>query len=165
LTTKRIGSAWLALLFVILTGGCGATDQGTEPANPATQSAGGSNSASPHRNLNPLEKRIVTALSELGIQGAPAQLSMDSAQIVAPVDGSELVVTGVRRENDGGVFSVIDERQVEGVTVLSVAYEGIQGHRSRFACGDYNFEAYGSAPPGFSTFDELIPRLVSALCG
>lgn len=116
------------------------------------------------RPLNDLEVKIAEALSEMGIDSNPAELSLYSAQMTALFDdGSELFVTAVPSGHDQGEFAVHDVRRIGTLTVETVQYQGISETRHRFTCGEASYEVFGAVPPNFETTDSFLSALGQAL--
>lgn len=113
--------------------------------------------------LNELERKIVDALSTLDIEAAPAELSLDSAQLLATFEGSELVVSATRTAADRGQYNILDQQQIGGTEVLSVRHLTSAETRKRFRCGEHTFETYGAVPPGFDSFEAFLTRFLAVL--
>jgi hypothetical protein len=113
--------------------------------------------------LNRLEAKVVDALNSLGIDGQRAEYSTPGAFIWAPFDSDSAVYlhaypTGTNR----GESSVLSGRVIEGHTVQHVQYS-TGPVRERFECADVTYEAEGSTPPGFDSFDAFLADLIDAL--
>lgn len=149
------------------TAGCssGGRDGDTGEGKNAAPSTSAAVSSVPASGLtNELQGKIVAALSTLGIRAAPAELSLDSAQIAAQFgDRSELIVNAIPIGRDGSSFSVRDERRIEDVVVKTVHYSSASGIRHRFECGSAVYETYGAVPPNFDSFDGFLARFIKAL--
>lgn len=114
--------------------------------------------------LNPLQGKVIDALSKLELRGSVAELSLSSAQIVVNLaDGRELHVSGTPLETHGGEFIVKGERVVNGVPVKTVEYPSAQATREQFACNNVVYEASGAIPPNFATFEVFLSELLDAL--
>lgn len=154
--------AVMSAFGLLLGPGCKADSGEGRDATPSASTAVSSVPAS--ERPNPLQSKVVTALSTLGIRAAPAELSLNSAQIAAQFgDGSELIVNALPIGIDGSMFSVRDERSIESVVVRTVYYPSSDEIRHRFECGSAIYEAYGAVPPSFDSFDEFLARFITAL--
>lgn len=141
-----------------------ACTSGEKPASRDAPTIAGTSGLPVTHTPNPLEQEISSALSKLGIQAAPAELSLESAQMMASFgDGSELIMTGVRSDADRSEYSVRDERCIEGVFVQSFQHPTTSEIRNRFTCRKFTYEAYGAVPPGFDTFDGFLSRFIAVL--
>ena len=113
--------------------------------------------------LNRLEVKVVDALNSLGIDGQRAEYSFKSAFIWAQFNsGAAVFVHAYPTGTPGGDISVLSERLIEGRTVEHVEYSS-GPVRDRFDCADATYEAEGSTPPGFGSFDAFLARLIDAL--
>jgi hypothetical protein len=107
--------------------------------------------------LNLREVTVINALAALEIKGQRAQLPYEDASIWADLGGgSFLFVHAGRTGTDRGVFTVIDERQVQGIRVQRVQYGTNATHR--FECSGDTYTV-----SGFIEMYGLVARFIRAL--
>ena len=113
-----------------------------------------------------MELKIIGALATLGVAGRRAQHPyQDSASIWAELGpGLHLFVHVaptwmLTREAS---FSVLEERQLEGIRVLRAKYEGGATHH-RFECSDITYKVSGAVPPGSADMYPFVGRFIRAL--
>lgn len=114
--------------------------------------------------LTATESRIIESLGALGIAAMPAEHGFGkSAAIWSRIDADRaLYVYANPVGTDGAEFSVITQRDIEGVTVERVEYAS-GPVRDRFPCDDLVFETEGAVPPGFDDFDIFLGRFIVVL--
>jgi hypothetical protein len=113
-----------------------------------------------------MELKIIGALAALGVTGQRAQHPyQDSASIWANFGtGSHFFVNTAPTRNLAGErsFSVLDERQVEGIRIRYAQYDGGSTHH-RFECSGITYNVNGAVPPGFSDMYAFMARFIRAL--
>jgi hypothetical protein len=113
-----------------------------------------------------MELKVIGALAALGVTGQRAQHPyQDSASLWANFGtGSHFFVHVapawmlVREAS----FSVLDERQLEGLLVRHAQYEGGSTHH-RFECSEITYMVSGGVPPGFSDMYAFVAPFIRAL--
>lgn len=157
--------AFSALLVVV------AIAVGCSPApSPSVAPSAGSTAPEPSSlgdtppPLTATESRIIESLGALGIAAMPAEHGFGkSAAIWSRIDADRaLYVYANLVGTDGAEFSVIAQRDIEGVTVERVEYAS-GPVRDRFPCDDLVFETEGAVPPGFDDFDIFLGRFIVVL--
>src|SRR5688572_5168067 len=125
------------------------------PTAPATFSPAPSPSpgdATP-QPLTRMELKVIGALATLGVTGRRAQHPyQDSASIWAELGtGMHFFVHVAPTSALVGErsFSILDERQLEGIRVAHARYEGGSTHH-RFDCSGINYKVIGALPPGYT---------------
>lgn len=158
----------IAVLAAVLLGSaCVAAPRPTREVTPAGAS-GAEVSATPTEGtsppLNSLEVKIIAALSRLGFTGRRAQDSADrSASISAEVSpGSLLFVSAAATGAFARDYTVVEERQIEGVRVLHVRYSG-NPIDHLFGCAGDTYLVRGALPPGFQDMDAFVAGFIRAL--
>ena len=163
-------AALFAALYAagILLAACGELAPRPQPSvAPTTTSPAAQSSPSPGPDtpppLNPRETKVIGALATLGITGERAELPFENASIWAHGSGWQLYVNDSRMGTAPSGFTVIDERQLEGVRVQRVQYSSGPPPRHRFECATDTYEVRGTVPPGFADMDVLVGRFIRAL--
>jgi len=113
-----------------------------------------------------MELKVIGALATLGVTGQRAQHPYeDSASIWANFGaGSHFFVHVAPTRNLAGErsFSVLDERQLEGIRVRHAQYEGGSTHH-RFECSGITYNVSGAVPPGSRDMHAFAASFIRAL--
>ena len=113
--------------------------------------------------LNEVETRISKSLSALGISSVQAEDAAFGGSMWSQFDdGSALYVTANPLEADHAEFSVVAQREIQGVAVQRVAYAS-GAVRDRFRCDGLVFEVEGTVPPRFGDKEAFLGKLVAVL--
>lgn len=145
------------------------------PASPEAPTAPAARSPSPPpvstlghtpQPLTRMELKIIGALAALGVTGRRAQHPyQDSASIWAEIGtGLHFFVhvaptSALAAERS---FSVLDERQLEGIRVRHAEYEGGSTHH-RFECSGITYKVSGVVPSGSRDMYAFVARFIRAL--
>jgi hypothetical protein len=114
--------------------------------------------------LTELEKRVIDALAGLGVTGHRAEHPYRNAAISAELgDEAILFVNAHPIGTTNPEITVIDERQVEGITVRRFTYGGDSPIRERFECSDVQFDVNGSVPPAYADMAAFVAAFIRAL--
>ena len=111
-----------------------------------------------------MELKVIGALAGLGVTAQRAQHPFgDSASIWANFGSGFFVHVAptwmLAREAS---FSVLDERQLDGIRVRHAQYGGGSTHH-RFECSGINYKVEGALPPGFADMYSFVARFIRAL--
>lgn len=112
-----------------------------------------------------MELKIIGALAALGVTGRRAQHPyQDAASIWAELGtGLHFVHVAPTWALAGEAsFSVLDERQLEGIRVRHAQYEGGSTHH-RFECSGNTYTVSGAVPPGSTDMYTFVGRFIRAL--
>lgn len=116
--------------------------------------------------LNRMELKVIEALAQVGVTGQRAEFAADDASIWAQMTTGLLFVTAGKTSTRGRDFTVIEERQIEGIRVQRIQYSSGPPVRHRFECSDDAYVVWGAVPPSAQNMESLVARLIRALrCG
>lgn len=163
-------SSWRAAFLVFMFAGglltaCVASPGPSEPTLPATEppaSTGVPEGTQPP--FNRVEVKVIDALARLGVRGQRAELPAEGASIWAePRPGVQFFVNAGPTATRRGEFTVIDERELEGIRVVRVKYGSDLSLRHRFECAGDTYELRGAVPPGFDDVEAFTAAFIKAL--
>ena len=117
--------------------------------------------------LTPMELKVIGALRALGVPGQRAQHpGPESASIWANFGaGSHFFVSAGAtwtRAREAS-FSVLDERELDGIRVQHARYDGSGSTHHRFECSGDTYAFSGAVPPGSSDMYVFVGRFIRAL--
>lgn len=114
--------------------------------------------------LNDLERSVIAALAELGLEGWRAQLPFENADIWVRIDDArQLSVSVLPLRRDPGGFVAVSTRSIRGVQVEKGDPSEYEGDLYQFRCGDLRYFVGGFAPPPFADLDSFIEALLGAI--
>jgi len=150
------------LIVLLVATSCTSGNAGGSSPRRSGQSEPASSTPGEPPPLNPVELKVRTALDPMGLRAERAENSPpDRAAMSAVVVGGERLYVNVLRD-DLGSFSIVGERNVDGVTVREVEFN-TGDIRDQFLCSSLIYEVYGAIPSAFESRDKFLSAFIRAL--